>query len=94
MTPQGRPVKDGDLTLWARKLTGGDVAVALYNEDDVVREIGFDLETVGWGAGRVACVRDLWAHADVSGKLDRATGKFAPEAVAPHEAKMYRVSEC
>merc|ERR1712072_129656 len=34
VTPQGRPIKDGDLSVWARHLTGGDVAVALYNQDD------------------------------------------------------------
>jgi hypothetical protein len=95
VTPQGRPVRDGDLTVWARKLTGGDVAVALYNEEDAAQKIGFSLAAVGWGAAAGgACVRDLWAHADVSGKLDRGTGKFAPEEVAPHEAKVYRVSKC
>ena len=43
VTPQGRPVKDGDLTVWARELTGGDVAVALYNED-TGGKISFDTE--------------------------------------------------
>jgi hypothetical protein len=33
-TPQGRPVKDGDMTVWARQMEDGSVAVALYNEDD------------------------------------------------------------
>jgi len=30
VTPQGRPVSDGDLTLWARHLSDGSIAVALY----------------------------------------------------------------
>lgn len=28
----GRPIKDGDLTVWARHLSDQSVAVALYNE--------------------------------------------------------------
>ena len=100
VTPQGRPIKDGDLTVWARKLTGGDVAVALYNQEDVAQEIGFMLSAVGWPAvGKTgntddACVRDLWLHADVSRQLDKNTGQFGPVVVAPHESKVYRVSTC
>ena len=91
VTPQGRPIKDGDLTVWSRKLTGGDVAVALYNQEDDAQSIGFDLSAVGYkGNVTNACVRDLWAHADVSDKAQN--GKFGPVTVSPHEAQVFRVS--
>ena len=48
VTPQGRPIKDGDLRVWARGLSDGDVAVALYNEDDKATQIGFDVAGVGF----------------------------------------------
>ena len=48
VTPQGRPIKDGDLRVWARGLSDGDVAVALYNEDDKATQIGFDVASVGF----------------------------------------------
>lgn len=91
VTPQGRPIKDGDLTVWSRLLSGGDVAVALYNQEDDAQSIGFDLSAVGYkGNINHACVRDLWAHADVSDKVQR--GQFGPVNVAAHEAQMFRVS--
>lgn len=47
VTPQGRPVVGGDLTVWARQLSDGSVAVALYNEDDAPKDIGVDFAQVG-----------------------------------------------
>ena len=91
VTPQGRPVEDGDLTVWAHRLSGGDIAVALYNEEDSSQNLGFTLSAIGWH-GDDACVRDLWEHADVSKQLDKQ--QFGPLQVAPHEAKVYRVSKC
>ena len=46
VTPQGRPVVVGDISIWARMLTGGDVVVALYNEDDTTKEFSFEFETL------------------------------------------------
>jgi len=86
VTPQGRPVVEGDLSVWARKLTGGDVAVALYNEADVAASIGFSLQSVG--AASPAKVRDLWAHKDL-GTVDT---EFKNVTVAPHATMVLRVS--
>lgn len=90
VTPQGRPTKEGDLTVWARKLSIGDVAVALYNEDDNPKEIGFSLTEIGLGDATTVCVRDLWAHKD----LGTFNWNFPPVTVAPHEAKVLKVKSC
>lgn len=60
------PVVAGDSTVWARKLTGGAVAVALYNEGDTPKPIGVSFEKLGWSATTKATVRDLWAHKDLA----------------------------
>jgi hypothetical protein len=89
VTPQGRPLVDGNLTVWARHLTGGDVAVALYNEGDTASPgLHVEFAALGWPAGQKATVRDLWAHADVGTATDRTTSV----PVAPHEAILYRLS--
>lgn len=85
VTPQGRPIRDGDLSVWARKLTGGDVAVALYNENDKPTDIGF--ETAAVGAASKVSIRDLWAHKDL-GTFD---GTFPKATIAPHETMMLRL---
>jgi hypothetical protein len=71
VTPQGAPVVLNDLTVWSRKLTGGDVAVALYNQDDTSTSIGFTFDAVGFvgDQGKKTCVRDLWKHVDVSNQI-------------------------
>lgn len=85
VTPQGRPIKDGDISVWARKLTGGDIAVALYNENDDAMSIGFELKDVG--APESVTARDLWAHKDL-GKVHKA---FPKTKVQPHETVMLRL---
>ena len=92
VTPQGRPVVEGDLRVWARRLTGGAVAVALYNEEEDPMELSVDLTTLGLPEGAPAAVRDLWARLDLgtySGRYPE-TGKTV--TVAPHEAKLLRVT--
>jgi hypothetical protein len=54
-TPQGFPIVDGDLTVWARNLTGGSIAVALYNAEDADVSIGVpSFEALGWPATQKA----------------------------------------
>ena len=88
VTPQGRPIagSEEDLTIWTRNLTGGDVAVALYNQDDKVRSIGFTLHEVGL-MGSVS-VRDLWKHKD----LPDIHGTFPAVQVAAHGTVLLRLS--
>lgn len=89
ITPQGRPVVDGDLSIWARHLSDGSVAVALYNEDDDAVDVAFDFTTVGWKSSTTASARDLWQHSD----LGDFTGRYPQTgtvSVAPHETQMIR----
>jgi alpha-galactosidase len=92
VTPQGRPITDGDLTVWSRSLSDGSVAVAFYNELDTPASISVDFVALGWDATTSAKVRDLWAHAD----LGVATGRYPATggvAVAPHETHVVRLTK-
>jgi alpha-galactosidase len=89
VTPQGMPVVAGDSSVWARKLTGGAVAVALYNEDDAPKSIGVSFAKLGWSATTKATVRDLWAHKD----LAPATGMLKNMTVAAHGSYLLLLTE-
>ncbi len=92
VTPQGRPVRDGDLTVWARHLSDGSVAVALYNQEDAPASLSVDFGNLGWAPGTAAKARDLWAHADLgtfSGRYPTTGGAL----VRPHEAVMLRLTK-
>ena len=65
-------------------LTGGDVVVALYNEDDTTKEFSFEFETLSVGSGdpidpnkswsseTQAQIQDLWAGTS----LGKYQGKY------------------
>ena len=91
VTPQGRPVADGDLTVWARRLSDGSAAVALYNEGDAPADISVEFTSLGWAAGATAAARDLWAHADLgsfAGRYPAAGGVTVP----PHGTHLVRLT--
>jgi len=93
VTPQGTPIKSGDLTVWARMLTDGSAAVAFYNQEDASADIHVDFAALGgsWGAGTKAAVRDLWAHAD----LGVVTGRYPAKgsvSVLPHQTHLVRLT--
>ena len=88
-TPQGFPVTPGDSTVWARNLSDGSVAVALYNEDDSAKPIGITtFAHLGWPSNAKATVRDLWAHTDNG----TATGAFENVTVRPHATVVLRLT--
>ena len=94
-TPQGRPVKDGDLTVWARHMDDGkSVAVALYNEEDAAIEVSVDFATLGggWSATTSATVRDLWEFKDL-GTFTGTYPKSGKVSVAPHEAIVLKMTQ-
>jgi hypothetical protein len=90
VTPQGRPVVDGDLTVWARHLSDGSAAVALYNEADADAGISVDFASLGWAAGARASARDLWAHADLGVFTGRypASGSVTVPAHGTHLVRL------
>jgi alpha-galactosidase len=83
---QGHRVsKNGDQEVWTRELSGGALAVGMFNRAADEAKI-----TVKWSdlglTGRPR-VRDLWAHKDVP-----ADGAEYSATVAPHGVAMLRVS--
>jgi alpha-galactosidase len=62
--------QSGDLEVWTKPLSGGRVAVGLFNRAWSSREISVDLAEIGFQDG--AGLRDVWKHKD----LGHTTGVF------------------
>ena len=92
VTAQGRPVVNDDLSVWSRMLAGGDVAVALYNQEDDSQNIGFHVDQVGFDMAEKICARDLWKHVDVSSFI--VNGVFTNQTILAHETMVVRLSKC
>ena len=96
VTPQGRPVVDGDLRVWARALSDGSVAVAFYNAAAAPASLAVDfarLPAVGWTAATAATARDLWAHADLGAFTGRYPAAGAFVTVASHATHVVRLTK-
>mmetsp|Transcript_36297 Transcript_36297/g.72183 ORF Transcript_36297/g.72183 Transcript_36297/m.72183 type:complete len:242 (-) Transcript_36297:181-906(-) len=75
ITPAGRLISgrtnrldglSGGTLLYARNLTDGSVAIALFNpSDDDAPAPAVKFATIGWGTNVSAAVRDLWLHVDL-----------------------------
>jgi alpha-galactosidase len=81
-----RIARDGETEVWAKPLTNGAVAVALFNRGSSESEVRIkwaDLQLNG-----KLKVRDLWAHADLGANGDGFTSK-----VASHGVVLLRVSK-
>ena len=81
-----------DSTVWARTLSDGSIAVALYNEGDSPRSIGTGFAALGWPATAKASVRDLWAHTD-NGTVTGALGNVTVRAHATVVVRLTRVHD-
>ena len=78
--------------VWARNLTSGHVAVALYNRGDgkaagAAAPIGFTFAAVGLGGAGSVCVYDVWARRS----LGSHTGGFTAPSVALHDTAFFRL---
>ena len=58
-----RLYQSGDLDVWTKPLSGGRVAVGLFNRAWSNREISVDLAEIGFQGG--AALRDVWKHKDL-----------------------------
>jgi alpha-galactosidase len=58
-----RLYESGDFEVWTKPLSGGRVAVGMFNRSWSVREISVDLSEIGFGTG--AKVRDVWEAKDL-----------------------------
>jgi len=78
--------KSGDQEIWARPLTGGAYAVALFNRAQSDAKMTVKWSDVGI-KGKPRKVRDLWSHSDVE------TGGSDYSATVPgHGVLMLRIS--
>jgi alpha-galactosidase len=75
----------GATEIWTKPLTGGAVAVGLFNRDTASHEMTLNLKAFGFGPH--AKLRDLWAHTDVM----PTSGQYTVN-VPPHGVVMLRVS--
>jgi len=71
--------------VWARPLSDGSKAVALYNSDSVTHHITVSLSILGWATETVS-VRDLWAHQD----MGNVQGSFSSQ-VPSHGVTVVRM---
>lgn len=76
----------GELELWSRPLSGGRMAVALFNRGNGVNTMTAKLSDVGWTGS--AKVRDVWAHADLPTASDTIQAD-----VPRHGVKMFVLSK-
>ena len=79
-----RAAKTGDLEVWSRPLSGGALAVGLFNRGPAPAKI-----TAHWsdlGVQGTKSVRDLWAHAD----RGKASGEYSAD-VPSHGVVMLRL---
>lgn len=58
-----RLYESGDLDVWMKPLSGGRVAVGLFNRSWSVRDVSVDLNDIGLKNG--ATLRDVWKRADL-----------------------------
>lgn len=83
---QARRIVDGDGEVWARKLDGGDVAVALLNKSAAPLDIKTTLDAVGAAPG-------TWTVRDVTARADHASTNGPISAIVPsHGLTILRLS--
>ena len=75
-----------DNRVLVKPLSGGDVAVALFNAADQPTEVATDAHAAGLRDAPCYAVRDLWTHTDTT------TAGEITRTVAPHDVVMLRIS--
>ena len=63
-----RLYESGDLDVWTKPLSGGRVAVGLFNRSWSVRDVSVDLAAIGFK--RVANVHDVWKRKTWDGEAE------------------------
>ncbi len=81
-----RLYESGDLEVWTKPLSGGRVAVGLFNRSWSKRDVSVDLAEIGFGSG--ASVRDVWKGKD----LGRHSGVFT-DMLVKHGVTLLIVSK-
>jgi len=81
-----RVVKDGTNEVWVKPLTGGAVAVLLFNRGEQAATISATARQIGLAVSGRVRARDLWAHRDV-----RLRDGAISATVEPHGVAMFRI---
>ena len=81
-----RVAKEGTSEVWMKPLTGGAVAVLLFNRGEQPAAIRARHEQIGLAANGRVKVRDLWTHQDV-----RSGGDVLEATVEPHGVAMFKI---
>ena len=93
LVSQGRRVsKSADgRQVWQKRLVGGDVAVALFNANDVAAPIPLLFEEVGFASCDRVAVRDVLGRRDLGVHVGALSGAGA--AMVPgHGVALFRLS--
>jgi len=81
-----RLYESGDLDVWTKPLSGGRVAVGLFNRSWSVREVSVDLAQIGFSNG--GNVRNVWEKKDIGHRKGVVT-----ETLPKHGAALLIVSK-
>ena len=81
-----RLTENGDLDVWTKQLSGGRVAVGLFNRSWSVRDVSVNLAAIGFPDG--ANLRDVWKQKD----LGHHSGVFT-DTLVKHGVTLLIVSE-
>jgi alpha-galactosidase len=74
-----RLYEGGDLDVWTKPLSGGRVAVGLFNRSWSVLDVSVDLAEIGFKRG--ANVRDVWKQKDLGRKSGVFTSRIPKHGV-------------
>jgi alpha-galactosidase len=74
-----RLYESGDLDVWTKPLSGGRVAVGLFNRSWSVRDVSVDLSEIGFKSG--ANVRDVWKQQEMGHRSSVFTSRVQKHGV-------------
>src|SRR3984885_4768685 len=74
-----RLYQSGDLDVWTKPLSGGRVAVGLFNRSWSMRDVSVDLKEIGFKNG--ATVRDIWKQTDLGRRSGVVTSRIPKHSV-------------
>jgi len=84
---QGHKIRDdGELEVWTKPMSSGDVAVVLLNRDTTAAKLGVTMGELSLSSGRHRA-RDLWAH------TDRVVADTLTATLPGHSAAMFIVEK-
>eukprot|EP00308_Calcidiscus_leptoporus_P013319 CAMPEP_0119370774 /NCGR_PEP_ID=MMETSP1334-20130426/17081_1 /TAXON_ID=127549 /ORGANISM="Calcidiscus leptoporus, Strain RCC1130" /LENGTH=209 /DNA_ID=CAMNT_0007387899 /DNA_START=42 /DNA_END=671 /DNA_ORIENTATION=- len=96
ITPAGRLIAalaaDSAAMVYARNLSDGSVAVALYNPADAAATGSVEFAQLGWSTATSAAVRNLWAHRSEGVATGRYPAGRPGVAVGAHETVLLRLT--